>query len=375
MNMDYKNILHGLRLWSSLNFNIGDQLGPLSLEISFANICNFRCLFCSTHSYLLEKKAESFVLPRENIEQLKKDIRYLKIPIIKICGQGEQLLFPQTIDFIESLSRSKGLYLTTNGSTLDKITYDIFKRFHRLTISLNSVDPITHKMIHGYHGETKYNDILNNIKRLLSYPNAKDIIRINFAIMNENINEIDQMLELGLELNIPFRIQPMYPHIPKCKSHEVSLSDRTLLLEKIDERMKRYSGTQHSMAETLAHIKTSFTHFDLTYDNQVKWLRPCYAGFYGGFISSSGNYRLCCSCSDSFGNIREQSFLEIWQSPKAKKARYKAALMDITNDPICNNCFNCQQTLVYSRMFHSFYSKIPFQRKLLLGKLLSLEQR
>ena len=60
--------------------------------------------------------------------------------------------------------------ILTNGSTLENITYDIYNSLHRISISLNSVNPNNHKLIHGYSGVSKYNDILQNIKRLLKYP-------------------------------------------------------------------------------------------------------------------------------------------------------------------------------------------------------------
>ncbi|HEC67280.1 MAG TPA: SPASM domain-containing protein [Candidatus Desulfofervidus auxilii] len=60
---------------------------------------------------------------------------------------------------------------------------------------------------------------------------------------------------------------------------------------------------------------------------------PCSAGTYSSYIDPYGNVYPCTQWNFKFGNLKENSFKEIWWSKKAEKVR------ELIKNGKCPNCW------------------------------------
>lgn len=126
------------------------------LRISLTDRCNFRCMYCmpneifhSDYRFLSRDKLLSF----EEIVRVSKIMAALGVRKVRLTG-GEPLLRRNIEILIKNLSAIEAIddiSLTTNGSMLSMERAQILKEagLQRITISLDSLNPKTFKMIAG----------------------------------------------------------------------------------------------------------------------------------------------------------------------------------------------------------------------------------
>ncbi len=137
---------------------VADALGrPLhDLRISVLDQCNFRCPYCMPEA---EFHAEYEFLKRDQrlsydeIVRIASAAARLGVSKLRLTG-GEPLLdkrLPELIERLAVLPGVEDLALTTNGMLLDRYAERLVDAgLHRVTISLDSIDPdVFHRMSGG----------------------------------------------------------------------------------------------------------------------------------------------------------------------------------------------------------------------------------
>jgi cyclic pyranopterin phosphate synthase len=134
-----------------------DRLGRVlrDLRISVTDRCNFRCGYCMPAEIYGERYQflpKPQILSFEEIERLARLFAGLGVRKLRITG-GEPLVRAQLPALVERLARIEGiddLALTTNGYLLAEQVEALRKAgLHRLTISLDSLDPRTFERMNG----------------------------------------------------------------------------------------------------------------------------------------------------------------------------------------------------------------------------------
>jgi len=129
------------------------------LRISVIDRCNFRCPYCMPedqyprdHAFL--SKAER--LRFEEIERLARIFVGLGVRKLRLTG-GEPLLrrdLPELVRQLAAISPDVDIAMTTNGSLLaDKVEALRSAGLHRITLSLDTLDPKTFAVMSGGRGE------------------------------------------------------------------------------------------------------------------------------------------------------------------------------------------------------------------------------
>lgn len=354
-----ENFNRALRLIRIIDFNPKKLLGPLSVEISLTSACNFNCYFCSSHSLLKEGGSASQCLSDSAIFDLLEDIRLLKIQEICFSGNGEPFLHNRFQEIIDACHDCK-VKVVTNGSRLDLVSADLFSKIYKLTISLNSVDNETHRLIHGYSGPTRLPFIIENIERLLSLARARQKLQINCAIGIHNLAELESLFELSDRWNVFFAVRPVNA-APSDREPKIltpaQMQDAGKRIGKILRKARILSPN------AVASLNYALFCFQ-SYKPRVSRSRllPCYAGFYGAYLASNGDYQICCHCKSAMGNINLKRFAMLWKDRQVQETIYGVSLMRQNN---CPECFYCPDAQMYSHVFHQFFSKIPYQKTLL----------
>lgn len=138
-----------------------DTLGrPMrDLRISVLDRCNFRCPYCMPEAqyhadYQFLKRHE--LLSHEEIQRIASIAVGLGVSKLRMTG-GEPLLDKRLPDLISRLAGLPGVddfALTTNGLLLAPMARSLADAgLRRITVSLDSVDPDTFRMMSGNRGE------------------------------------------------------------------------------------------------------------------------------------------------------------------------------------------------------------------------------
>ena len=184
------------------------------------NICNLKCRICSGEFSSSIASEELQQLPHSDRkvspyhaliesgkwamdpkfwDQLKQHSTTIKN--FELLG-GEPLLLKQNIEFLNFLVTSKLsqqtiLYITTNGTDISSII-PFADKFKRLEITV-SVDNINEKFELERYG-AKWDNVANNIQRLISLPTVK--IGISTVVSIQNVYYILEFLDWINSINV-----------------------------------------------------------------------------------------------------------------------------------------------------------------------------
>lgn len=369
MLVDLKaNILRGFKLIRILNFDRKNKIGAVRAEISVSSACNYRCCFCHSHSYLKNSSINPEIMNGRVLHELLNDLRKLQVREILFSGNGEPLLCNELVNEIKQSGKDFKIEIITNGSCLNLVDEELLRNLEYLTISLNSGNGASHQQTHGYKGENKFFEILDNIKRISEYKHAKYKIKLNYAITNDNIDELDDFIKLAMDLGVLFMVRPISVDFPELKYKELDGID----LRHINNIANYYLKTQKLTNKIRLSLELLNRSCGLALDKlspqpeKGQYLHPCYMPYIQPYISSNGDVLLCSSGEEKpLGNINIESFKSIWQKEATRKMRLSCTQMHVTNNPVFNECINCANVLYHSATFHGIYSRITILSKYL----------
>ena len=138
-----------------------DALGrPLrDLRISVIDRCNFRCPYCmpeDQYAQDYEFLSKDQRLRFEEIERLARAFVALGVRKLRLTG-GEPLLrrdLPRLVEQLVAIPQVEDIAMTTNGVLLPKFALPLRDAgLHRLTVSLDTLDPATFRHLSGGRGE------------------------------------------------------------------------------------------------------------------------------------------------------------------------------------------------------------------------------
>ena len=159
------------------------------LRVSVIETCNYRCPYCMPEGLTPEETAldRSKRLSFDEIEMAVRGFVRLGVRKLRLTG-GEPLLRKNLPDLVARLAVISGiedLALTTNGSLLASKAAALREAgLHRLTISLDALDPAVFRAMSGGRGEV--NDVLEGIRAAEAA--GFDSIKLN-TVVQRGVNE------------------------------------------------------------------------------------------------------------------------------------------------------------------------------------------
>jgi MoaA/NifB/PqqE/SkfB family radical SAM enzyme len=349
--------------------------GPELVDLAITSACNHKCYFCDEHSYIKEgEKIKASTLKDDTLEKLFMDLGVLGVKRITLAGNGEQLLMPKTKQIIEKYGKKFKFQLGTNGTSLNKIDEKLFELIDTLSVSINSIDTKTHRIIHGYIGESEQLEgILVELNRLLGYKNSKDKILISYAITQDNKSELDKLIEFVEKTKCNFSIRPVHLIFKEMHDRGVGLSRRdrgeirSIVLAYLQDNQKKDLRVRRIWKEVIAQLEK--------YDEMIKpvserkEMGSCYSGFRVINIWSDGEVHQCTYSQESLGNINENNLRDIWRSKKFINNLCKAATMKKPGDAPYEHCKSCLEIQGNSLKIEGGIRKIPAFKKVFFGEV------
>ncbi len=304
---------------------------PIYLIFFVTSRCNSKCEHCFFYKEL--NKPKEMDLSLEEIEKVSKELG--KLVWVDLSG-GEPFMRDDIFEIYKIFVKNNkvdSFSIPTNGILTEKIYENVKKMLEyggvkdfNLTFSIEGIKKI-HNKIRGVNCYDKVFETYNKVKELKKkYKNFN--IFVSTTLSNQNINHIQELhseiLEKMPELDFHnFEILRGDPKNKNYASPSVEQLRRLKpLLVKIWKKYNYYSNKLQSMIAM--NTKKNLYEIYLRILESNKQPFPCYAGKVHAVLDYQGNVYFCelpGVQGSKIGNVREESFSEIWNSDKANKIR------------------------------------------------------
>lgn len=304
---------------------------PIYLIFFVTSRCNSKCKHCFFYKEL--NKPREMDLTLEEIEKVSKELG--KLVWVDLSG-GEPFMRDDLFEifkiFVDN-NQVESFSIPTNGILTEKIYSDVKKMLEygkvknfNLTLSLEGTKDI-HNEIRGvkcYDQVFKTYERIKELKKKFSHLS----IYVSTTLSNKNI---DNLHDLHAELlnrmpELDYHNFEILRGDPKEKEYAPpSLRKLRKIKPFLFKIWKKYDYYNNKIQSKIAmNTKKNLynIYLDILENNKQPFL--CYAGKVHAVLDYQGNVYFCelpGVQGGKLGNIRERSFMEIWNSKKAKAVR------------------------------------------------------
>ena len=305
--------------------------GPLSVQIDLTDSCNNDCICCWCNSPLLkktEKVKNPSYLDRSLVLSTIDELRDMGVRDIAISGGGEPFCYPYLKDVIRHIKNRKircQLYTNFTLATKQSIKELVDLKLDCLIVSLWAGTSKTYSLLHPNKEEGCFDAVKSKLIYLADIKKRRKIpiVRIHNVINALNYNEFSQMED--------FAIDTKSDEISFCVMDSVSSMTDSMLLnnEQRQEVIDNYGKLTgkvpvYGSEEFIRRISYKGA-VSGNYDEGVIDQTPCYSGWLFARIKADGSVNPCLKSHRlPVGNINNQSFKEIWNSPLQQEFRNNA---------------------------------------------------
>ncbi len=333
---------------------------PQFVTINLTYQCNLRCIMCDVWRLNKTNPEMAQELPINRILSLLDELCTLGTKHVEFSG-GECTLrkdFPEILSYATTLGFTTSI--VTNGTRISKTLANklVESGVEHITLSIDSAVPNIHDEIRGIPGAWELT--IMNLKNLIEIGEKKrsmPIIMINSLVTKLNYHVADRMLDLREEIFFDkLRFIPFLPYysIPLFKTGEVvkdysnfalTYSDILNFNKEIAPKIKE-KAQKYSLKQDLDELAHPFGKSEKEIENFLGSGRSrdfyknvhCFIPYFQSQILPNGDITPCCIAplwEYSMGNIKQQSFLEIWNGNKYKDFRKKCRYPSM---PLCHEC-------------------------------------
>ena len=289
---------------------------PISISFEPTTSCNLRCPECPSGlrtftrpTGMLEKN-----FFEKTIDDIHKELLYLIFYF-----QGEPYLNPDFLKMVEYAHKKK-IYTATSTNahylTDDKAKQTVISGLDRLIIS---IDGTTQDVYKQYRVGGHLNKVIEGTKTIVKwkkeFKSKMPFIFFQSLVVKPNEHQIEEVKKLGKELGVDqvrFKTAQVYDFE----------NDPNQLIPTID-KYSRYTTKKNGAVIS----KSGLGNY-------------CWKLWHANVITFDGLVVPCCFDKDAthqLGNLKMQSFKEVWQNDNYKQFR-KELTTSRKNIDICSNC-------------------------------------
>ena len=288
---------------------------PISLSIEPTTSCNLRCPECPSglRSFTRPTGMLNPDLFKKVIDEIHRDLLYLTFYF-----QGEPFLHPEFLDMVKYAS-SKKIYTatSTNAHFINEKTADEIVRsgLQRLIISIDGTDQETYE---NYRIGGSLEKVLEGTRAIVAarkkLKSSSPYLVFQFLVVKQNEHQVNDIKILARKSGVDrvvFKTAQVYDY-----------EHGNALIPSID----KYSRYRENA--------------DGTFSVKNKLLNHCWKLWHSCVITWDGKVLPCCFDKDAsfeMGNVKENSFHEIWKNEKYRS--FRSSLMQSRKEiSICRNC-------------------------------------
>lgn len=283
---------------------------PLAVIWEITKSCNLRCKHCLSSS----GRSETGELTTEEVKEAIDLFADKKIFYINFTG-GEPLLRTDIFELLNyASSRKISVDLSTNGILLDEKMVELLHGTNVFQVQI-SIDGINGSHDHFRGVDGSFQQALKAIKLL----NEAEIgVTVSTTVTKYNMDQISKIIDLAMEVGASVFKTTLFIPVGRGKS-----SQRELGLESNDvHRLALLMKEKEEVVKGRLLLENSSCYQWLLEDNCLpapSWIRSstvgCAAGDSNIFVTADGTVTPCPFLrSMSMGNLRQDSFEDIWKS-------------------------------------------------------------
>ncbi len=307
--------------------NIKNLCFPTRAHLELTSRCNFKCLTCK-HGYTEYGEDLNDTICDELIANVIPNLKE-----IELQGTGEALLsknFPK-IFHAAALNQQCRIVLITNGALLtEELIEKIVLANMQLVVSLDGPDAFTFAQ---HRPVGNFMTVIRKMKRIqelrLKHGNPKFSFVVNMVVTKLNYQKIPAMIDLLSSIGIDYLFAS---EVRECMPNKRMWNK--FRLDDIEERAK-FDFLIESFAAKAKEGGLSFRFNPLLRNETIK-KKICVSPWQHVFVSANGDISICCEINQSFGNIKKNSFSEIWNGELLNNFRNKMLLGEYDN-----RCLHC----------------------------------
>lgn len=307
----HKLIYHVLRVSNWLE---GKNIFPVYIEISPSGSCNHRCTYCALD--FLEYQPR--FLKTDILKDLLSEMGSLGVRSIMYAGEGEPLLH-KDIAAIISHTKKVGIdvAVTTNGVLLNKdLAQRILGDLSWLKVSISGGTKETYRKIHR-SGPDDFDKVIKNMSfaaRLRRQKGYKCTLGMQLLLLPENSKEIKALAEIAKGIGLDYLVvKPYSQHLFSKTTRYKNIRYSKYL--KLAEQVETCNTDKFNVIFRLNTMRK--------WDQGLRTYKHCYALPFWSHIDAGGTAWGCSAYLGrkefSYGNIYQNTFKEIWESPRRKK--------------------------------------------------------
>ena len=306
-----------LKLAYSPNANHQRKFVPLVVSWNVTRECNLKCSHCYINAS--EDKLNGELTTKDG-KKLMDQISKVSQPLLVLSG-GEPLLRPDIYELIKygsSLGLKMGL--GSNGSLIDEPAAAKLKTSGVATVSISLDSHISdqHDDFRGVQGA--WEKAVDACKALTK---NNVLVQVNTTLTHQNYSQIDDIMSLAEGIGVEnFHLFFLVPTGRGKKIADISPQKYEDMITRTFAKVSNHTlNVRPSCAPQFMRIAKNMG-LDMR-----QWIRGCIAGMYYCRIYPNGDVTPCPYLPIKLGNIRQQSFEEIWfNSPVFRALRDPNAL-------------------------------------------------
>ncbi len=291
----------------------GDTSGPITVKIDLTNVCNHNCPGCIDFD-LIEN--DNNHLSVELLDILLDDLKTCGVSGINYTGGGEPTVHKK-FDEIIRMTHSKGfeIGLICNGSRFHKWNMEeLLSMFTWIRVSLDAYDKDTHKRTHG--PAANFELTIKNLQELVRIKTEQGLeTTLGAGYITNQHQDMDRQLYRFIEVcktvGIDYsQLRPSFGFLYDYES--ISQVEWNAIF---DEARSYQDDTFNVIIDEGKFNKI------INGEGTTRSYTRCHAqAFKATSITATGDVYICCSLSGVksgwIGNIKDESFIDIWQGPK-----------------------------------------------------------
>ncbi len=337
----WNNVGHVRTSYAGRNRRV--QGAPLEAFIEVSARCNLRCQMCAISfdtRYRGSSGRPAFFQP-----ELFNRLRPIFPTLLRahLYGLGEPVLNPHLTGFINELS-SAGVetWFTTNATLIEEEKAEAFARAGADRISI-SIDGATRQTYETIRRGAKFNRLLRGLQALSdARRHGKPRLTVNFVAMKSNLDELPALVDLCAGFGIEeINVEPLFYW--GGESPDLDQQYRAEALD--DSRYRVVMERGQLLAEAAGiHFSTRFLTSEGSMDYKQRIVAApepetwtCSEPWATVYVTVAGEVRTCCLNDESFGNLFEATFEEIWNGDAF--VDFRDQHREQTETPVgCDNC-------------------------------------
>lgn len=316
----HKLIFHPERVAAWLG---GQEISPITIEISPSGACNHRCRFCA-FDYLNYQTA---FLEKELIFNNLTQMAEQGVKAVVVAGEGEPLLNKNTPEIIRKVKElGMDVSMSTNGVLFsEEIADKCLPALSWVRFSLNAGTDHTYNLIHRGRPDD-FQTVIGNLKKAAEIKHRDRLpvtLGVQMLLLPENVGEALTLGKILKETGVDyFTVKPYSQHPMSINNMGANMDYRNYLI--LEDELNELSGggfTIYFRARSMQKLQ------------QERSYSRCWGLPFWAYLDARANLWACIAYVGDpqfcYGNLQEATFQEIWEGKKRAALKEYIQRMDV----------------------------------------------